>query len=75
MEIWFSQDSQKSVFYIRDNGKAIEDKNVLFEPFKSTKLKGNGLGLALSQQIVMAHNGKINLQDNGEKVFEIEIAR
>ncbi|WP_394978202.1 sensor histidine kinase [uncultured Helicobacter sp.] len=75
VEIWFSQDSQKSVFYIRDNGKAIEDKNVLFEPFKSTKLKGNGLGLALSQQIVIAHNGKINLQDNGEKVFEIEIAR
>ncbi|WP_395003238.1 sensor histidine kinase [uncultured Helicobacter sp.] len=73
VEVWCSQDEAKSVFYVRDNGKPIEDKNLLFEPFKSTKLKGNGLGLALSQQIVQAHNGRISLQENGDKVFVIEI--
>ncbi|PAF43465.1 two-component sensor histidine kinase [Helicobacter sp. 11S03491-1] len=61
------------IFYIQDNGKSIENKNLLFEPFKTTKLKGNGLGLALSLQIVEAHNGSIKLLESKNKVFEIKI--
>jgi two-component system, NtrC family, sensor kinase len=53
-----------------DTGKEVENKNILFEPFKTTKTKGNGLGLALSLQIIEAHNGKINLLEN-PKGFEI----
>ena len=49
---------------ILDSGKPIENKNILFEPFKTTKTKGNGLGLALSLQIMEAHNGAIELLDN-----------
>ncbi|MDU7693045.1 MAG: ATP-binding protein [Helicobacter sp.] len=52
------------IFYISDNGKEIENKDALFEPFVSTKLKGNGLGLVLSQQIIQAHNGRISLLDS-----------
>jgi|LFRM01.1.fsa_nt_gb signal transduction histidine kinase len=44
-----------------DSGKEILNESVLFEPFKTTKTKGNGLGLALSLQIVEAHGGKIEL--------------
>ncbi|RDU60702.1 sensor histidine kinase [Helicobacter marmotae] len=62
------------VFY--DNGVGIMDKNMLFEPFKTTKLKGNGLGLALSWQIIQAHNGVILLEDEREhKSFYVKIAK
>lgn len=63
-------------FYFSDNGCEIEDKNLLFEPFKTTKLKGNGLGLALCQQIIAAHNGSITLENTPDsKVFLIRIAK
>lgn len=55
---------------ITDTGKDFENKNILFEPFKTTKTKGHGLGLALSLQIINAHNGNIKLLEN-EKGFEI----
>lgn len=60
-------------FYIQDNGKPIENKHLLFEPFETTKLKGNGLGLALSLQIIEAHNGSISLFDEEKKIFKILI--
>lgn len=61
------------VFTIIDNGKEVENKSTLFEPFETTKLKGNGLGLALSLQVVKAHEGSIALLENQEKTFEIKI--
>lgn len=60
-------------FKIYDNGKPIENTQILFEPFKSTKLKGNGLGLALSLQIIQAHGGDIKLLDENKKGFKIII--
>ncbi len=58
--------------YITDSGKKIENKNILFEPFKTTKTKGHGLGLALSLQIIKAHSGKITLLDH-KKGFKISL--
>lgn len=55
---------------VKDSGVEIEDKNILYEPFETTKLKGSGLGLALSLEIIKAHDGKIELLD-GEKGFRI----
>ncbi len=46
---------------IEDSGVPIEDPNILYEPFKTTKTKGHGLGLALSKEIVEAHRGSIAL--------------
>ena len=60
------------IFIITDNGKNFEDKNILFEAFKSTKTKGNGLGLALSKEIIKKHKGKIELYDK-EKGFIITL--
>lgn len=57
---------------IQDSGIAVKNKNMLFEPFKSTKIKGNGLGLALSIQIIKAHNGDIILEENPKK-FSIKL--
>ncbi|AVK81494.1 two-component sensor histidine kinase [Campylobacter fetus subsp. testudinum] len=58
-------------FYISDSGVKI-DKDIVFEPFKTTKLKGNGLGLALSIEIISAHKGSIALQNN-PKEFTISL--
>lgn len=70
----FSDEGEEWCFSFSDNGRAIMDKNILFEPFKTTKLKGNGLGLALCQQIVSAHNGTICL-DEHTKTFFVKIAK
>lgn len=60
--------------HVVDDGKDFEDKEILFEAFKSTKTKGNGLGLALSRQIVEAHGGKIELHPE-EKGFIVRIGK
>lgn len=73
VEISFYNTDQYALFEIYDNGKAIENPEILFEPFKSTKLKGNGLGLALSLQIIEAHNGDITLLQENKKGFRIKI--
>ena len=52
---------ENSYFKILDNGDDFENKNILFEPFKSTKTKGHGLGLALSKEIINKHKGEIKL--------------
>lgn len=67
-------DETSIVLHIIDDGKAIENENILFEPFKTTKTKGNGLGLALSLQIIQAHNGKIRLLEH-TKGFEIKLGK
>ncbi len=62
------------IFLIKDSGAAIENKNILFEPFQTTKTKGHGLGLALSLEIIKAHGGKISLLKD-EKGFKISIKK
>ncbi len=74
VRISYQEDDTFIVLHITDDGKAIENENILFEPFKTTKTKGNGLGLALSLQIIQAHSGRINLLKH-TKGFEINIRR
>jgi len=74
VSIAFIEDDESVILHVKDDGKHIENKNILFEPFKTTKTKGNGLGLALSLQIIQAHNGKINLLEE-PKGFEIKIPK
>ena len=64
---------ENNSFKILDNGNDFEDKNILFEPFKSTKTKGHGLGLALSKEIINKHKWKIDLCKK-EKGFIIKLA-
>jgi two-component system NtrC family sensor kinase/two-component system sensor histidine kinase AtoS len=75
VEIVYSADTQTHTFTIYDSGVAIEDKKNLFEAFKSTKLKGNGLGLVLSRQIAQAHGGDVMLCDGERKCFRVSIAK
>jgi signal transduction histidine kinase len=49
---------------ITDNGKGMTKSEMdrLFEPYFTTKEKGNGLGLANSQNIILGHNGSISAE-------------
>ena len=48
---------------IEDNGPGVppEIAQHLFEPFETTKLRGMGLGLSLSREMVRAHGGSLRL--------------
>lgn len=52
------------LFSIRDHGAGISPEQIkhLFEPFRTTKPTGTGLGLALSKHIMDRHNAEINIQ-------------
>jgi two-component system NtrC family sensor kinase len=49
---------------IADSGGGMDEqtRQHLFEPFFTTKRNGNGLGLAITQEIVEAHGGKIRCE-------------
>jgi len=60
---------------IVDEGPGLNSEQAarLFEPFYTTKQKGTGLGLPISQRIIEAHNGTIRLGDGGPPRATIEI--
>ena len=59
---------EKLVVVISDTGEGIPDEiiNKIFEPFFTSKESGAGLGLAISYEIVKAHNGEISFSKNGD---------
>lgn len=75
IELTHRVDGEYHIFYVYDSGVEIENAKELFEAFKSTKVKGNGLGLVLSRQIAEAHDGSVELLDTQRKCFEIKIAK
>lgn len=67
-----------TLIHIRDNGPGIppEIKAKLFQPYQTSKGEnGNGLGLFLSQKIVVAHGGTITCETEPNKgtVFTITL--
>jgi len=75
VEITYENNDNYHIFKIYDSGIEIENKDHLFEAFKSTKVKGNGLGLVLSKQIAEAHGGDVRLLDTDKKGFEIKLIK
>lgn len=58
---------------IKDNGTGMDEEGLerIKEAFFTTKKNGTGLGIYLSNEIIMKHNGKIkyeNVKDGGTKV-------
>ena len=59
---------------MRDTGKGISSADLehVFRPFFTTRENGSGLGLPLSRQIIVAHDGDIwieSVPDRGTSVF------
>ncbi|MBN9384435.1 MAG: CHASE3 domain-containing protein [Chitinophagaceae bacterium] len=59
----------KCVVTIMDNGHGIdpESQSKLFEPYYTTKNKGTGLGLTNTQNIILNHNGHIQMESEKGK--------
>lgn len=62
------------IIEITDNGPGIEPEAMekIFIPFFTTKKKGSGIGLSLSQQIIQMHGGQLkvsSLPDKGTSFF------
>jgi signal transduction histidine kinase len=53
----------QAVLRVSDNGKGIEDTEIIFEPFHTDKPNvGTGLGLTIARKIVQMHKGTIEAQ-------------
>ena len=74
IHFWYEADENAHHIVVTDTGVPIEDENILYEPFKTTKTKGHGLGLALSLEIMKAHNGTIALLHES-KGFRLTLPR
>ena len=63
----------------RDTGEGMDDEQLahLFEPYRTTKEKGNGLGLMVSARIVRDHGGTIaaESQPGAGTTFTIRLPR
>jgi signal transduction histidine kinase len=69
------QNASEGFLEIRDNGPGVppERRQEIFKPYFTTNVKGTGLGLAVVQQIVLAHGWEIVCLPNEPKgaVFRI----
>ena len=69
------QNALEATLEVRDNGPgvALERRTEIFKPYFTTQEKGTGLGLAVVQQIVLAHGWEIQCLGNDPKgaVFRI----
>jgi signal transduction histidine kinase len=59
-----SMQNQKPVLKVIDNGIGIPEElqEQVFVPFFSTRKNGSGIGLSLCKQIMMLHQGNIQVQ-------------
>ena len=69
LKIITKAENDKCVIEISDNGIGMDEAALtkLFEPYYTTKSNGNGLGLANTQNIILNHNGTINVESKPGK--------
>ena len=75
IEIAASRNGSEAALEVRDNGPGVppERRTEIFKPYFTTNEKGTGLGLAVVQQIVLAHGWEIECLPNQPRgaVFRI----
>ena len=69
LEISTSVKNNRCIVKISDTGRGLSKSNMdrLFEPYFTTKEKGNGLGLANAQNIILSHQGSISAESEPGK--------
>jgi signal transduction histidine kinase len=70
-------EAQEAAIEISDTGPGISAKAMhnIFNPYYTTKPRGTGLGLPITNRIIKAHNGKIEIRnkETGGAVFTIRL--
>ena len=66
VDVQINIDANSAIVTIKDNGQGMkpETKKRLFEPFHTTKIKGTGLGLAVTHKILDSHSAQIEVQSS-----------
>jgi two-component system NtrC family sensor kinase len=72
----FDAESKMVLITIEDTGIGMDEDTVckIFNPFFSTKNEGTGLGLTISEKIIEAHSGKIQIESRLGKGTAVHIA-
>ena len=66
LKIKTTMQGSKCLVEFDDNGTGMDEETLqnLFEPYFTNKIKGNGLGLTNTQNIILNHKGSINVLSN-----------
>ncbi len=74
---FLSEDRREASVEFGDTGPGISSKTMhnVFNPYYTTKPRGTGLGLPITNRIIKAHRGKIELRnkEGGGAVFTIKL--
>ena len=75
IKLWTEEKKDKIIIHIKDNGKGMtkEELKKITEPFYTTKIKGTGLGVSLSNEIIKAHKGKIKYTSKQNEFTEVSV--
>lgn len=66
ININFESDATSTTIRIQDSGEGIQDLSLkeIFDPLKTTKQQGTGLGLVSCKNIIESHGGTIFAKNN-----------
>jgi signal transduction histidine kinase len=69
LQVGVRREGDDATITVADSGPGISAENLpkIFDPFFSTKAKGTGLGLALVQQILVEHGGRVDVSSHGDE--------
>lgn len=77
IKIYVERNEKCVRIYFKDNGSGIEDKDLIHVKEKfykaNTTVKGTGIGLAISDEIVKKHGGEININSEFSKGTLVEV--
>jgi PAS domain S-box-containing protein len=70
----FVMEEHEVIVQVIDNGSGLEDTEMIFDAFVTTKEKGMGIGLAVSKSIVEAHGGRLWAENNASRGATFNVA-
>jgi two-component system sensor histidine kinase HydH len=77
VEAVVTREAEALVYLVRDHGPGVPagEEQAIFEPFRTHRTRGTGLGLAVARRIVELHRGRIDASNHpdGGALFRISL--